>query len=111
MAADEAAFPRHPAVRLTILLGLRDHFHHQSLMVELIQRARRAKLRGATAFEGVKGFGGSGQLHRTHLLSEDTPVALVIVDDAERIQTFLTESGELLAGLLVILDEVDVVKV
>jgi PII-like signaling protein len=111
MAASEAGFPRHPVVRLTILFGLRDHFHHQSLMVELIQRARRAKLSGATAFEGVEGFGNSGRLHRTHLLSEDTPVALVIVDQPERIQSFLTETGELLAGLLVTLDDVDVVGV
>lgn len=110
MAADQAAFPRNPAVRLTILLGLRDHFHHQSLMVELIQRARRAKPAGATAFEGVAGFGDSGKLHRTHLLSEDTPVALIIVDEAETIQRFLTETRELLAGLLVTLDDVDVVS-
>ena len=43
------------------------------------------------------------------ILSEDLPVAVVIVDSAERIDTFLPQLDELIQEGLVILDPVTVV--
>jgi Uncharacterized ACR, COG1993/CrcB-like protein, Camphor Resistance (CrcB) len=53
----------------------------------------------------------SRHVHTTHILSlsEDLPVAVVIVDAADRIEAFLPELDELVTEGLVMIDEVDVV--
>jgi PII-like signaling protein len=43
-------------------------------------------------------------------LSDDLPVAIVIVDAEERIQSFLSELDELVTEGLIILDDVEVIK-
>ena len=43
-------------------------------------------------------------------LSDDLPMAIVIVDTAERIEEFLPQLDELISEGLVILDDVEVVK-
>jgi len=43
-------------------------------------------------------------------LSEDLPVAIVIVDSPDRIEQFLPQLDELVTGGLVILDDVDVIR-
>ena len=63
-------------------------------------------------FRGIEGFGASNHIHTTRLLSlsDDLPVAVVIVDADERIRGFLDELDELITEGLVILDDVEVVK-
>lgn len=101
-----------PAKRLTIFVGESDHFRHHSLASEIVDRARRAGLAGCSVFRGTDGFGATGHLHTAHLLSlsEDLPVAIVIVDAPESIDKFLPQLDELVTGGLVILDDVDVIR-
>src|SRR5271170_8159540 len=102
-------FPAHPAKRVTMLFNISDHAHHGSLMTKLLQRAWRAKLAGATVFEAQEGYGSSGRIHRTHLLSNDAPVTLVIIDRPDRIEAFLLDVGDLLEDVLTMVSEVEVV--
>jgi len=101
-----------PAKRLTIFIGESDHYHHHALCNEIIDRARRAGLAGCSMFRGTAGFGATGHLHTSKLLSlsEDLPVAIVIVDAPERIEEFLPQLDELVTGGLVILDDVEVIR-
>jgi PII-like signaling protein len=101
-----------PAQRLTIFIGESDHYHHHSLSSEIVQRARRAGLAGCSVFRGVEGFGASQRVHTTHVLSlsEDLPIAIVIVDAAERIEAFRPQLDELIDEGLVIVDDVEVVR-
>jgi uncharacterized protein len=101
-----------PAKRLTIFIGESDHYRRHSLASEIIDRARRARLAGCSVFRGTDGFGATGHLHTAHLLSlsEDLPVAIVMVDASERIEAFLPQLDELVTGGLVILDDVDVIR-
>lgn len=103
---------RGPARRLTIFIGEADRWHHHSLSTEIVHRARAAGLAGASVFRGIEGFGASSHIHTTRLLSlsEDLPIAVVIVDDAERIAAFLPQLDELVTEGLVILDDVEVVR-
>lgn len=103
-------FPTHPAKRVTMLLNISDHAHHGSLMTKLLQRARQAKLRGATLFEGYEGYGSSGRIHRTHLLSNDAPVTVVIIDRPDRIDAFLLDVGDLLEDVLTTVSDVEVIE-
>lgn len=102
---------RGPARRLTIFIGEADRWHHHSLSSEIVRRAHDAGLAGASVFRGIEGFGASSRIHTTRLLSlsEDLPIAIVIVDDAERIATFLPQLDELVTEGLVIVDDVEVV--
>src|SRR3954451_3372162 len=100
------------ARRLTIFVGEMDHWHHHSLSSEIVHRAHRAGLAGATVLRGTSGFGASSQIHTSKILSlsDDLPVAIVIVDDAARIDAFLPELDELISEGLVLLDDVHVVR-
>jgi PII-like signaling protein len=103
---------RGKATRLTILIGDADHFHHKPVYSEIVHRAHARGLAGASVFRGIEGFGATRHVHTTHILSmsEDLPVAVVIVDAADRIEAFLPELDELVTEGLVMIDEVDVVK-
>ncbi len=102
-------FPTSAARRITMQLSGRDQAHHRSLVVELLQRARRAGLAGATVFRAQEGYGTSGRLHTTHLLSDDAPLSVVIVDRPERIDTFLAAAADLLNQVVVVAEDVEVV--
>lgn len=103
-----STFTGRPARRLTMLMTVHDHVRHGSLEMELLKRARRAKLAGATVFEGHEGYGVSGHIHRTHLVGDDAPLAVVVVDEPDRVERFLHEVAELLHDVLVITDDVEI---
>ncbi len=106
----EPRFSSHPAKRVTILLSVHDHTRHGSLMVQLLQRAKRCKLAGATAFKAQEGYGASGRRHRTHIVSDDAPITVVIVDHPERIDAFLGALEGLLDDVLVTVEDIEVVE-
>jgi len=98
------------ARRITIFIGESDRYHHKPLYAEIVHRAHERGLAGASVFRGIEGFGASSRIHTTRLLSlsEDLPVAIIIVDTAERTEEFLDEVAELVRGGLVIVDDVHV---
>jgi len=98
--------------RLTIFVGESDSHGHTPLATEIVQRAHRAGLAGASVFRGVEGYGASNHIHTTRILSlsDDLPMAVVIVDAEERIRAFLDDLDELITEGLVIVDDVEVVK-
>jgi hypothetical protein len=98
--------------RLTIFIGESDHYGHTPLATEIVQRAHKVGLAGASVFRGVEGYGASNHIHTTRILSlsDDLPIAVVIVDTDERIRAFLPELDELITEGLVIIDDVEVLK-
>lgn len=98
--------------RLTIFIGESDHHGHTPLATEIVQRAHKAGLAGASVFRGVEGFGASNHIHTTRILSlsDDLPIAVIIVDSDERIRAFLSELDELINEGLVIVEDVEVIK-
>jgi hypothetical protein len=89
------------ARRLTILFRSTDHVHHHSLATEVLSRARKARLAGATLLQG-----SSDGRSRRGLLIEDVPLEIVIVDEPEKIDSFLSENRQLLEGLVMLLADV-----
>ncbi|WP_438485884.1 DUF190 domain-containing protein [Streptomyces sp. S186] len=89
-----------PALRMTVLVGEQDVWHHRPLYAEIVHRARAAGLAGASVFRGVEGFGATSLIHTQRLLSlsEELPVAVIVVDTEERVRAFLPQLSELLAG-------------
>ncbi|MEU3253426.1 DUF190 domain-containing protein [Streptomyces sp. NPDC006997] len=100
------------ALRLTVFVGEYDVWHHRPLYSEIVHRAREAGLAGASVFRGVEGFGASSLIHTSRLLSlsEDLPVAVVIIDTEERVRAFLPRLDELVTEGLVTLDACEVIR-
>jgi len=101
-----------PAVRLTVFLGEDDTWHHKPLYHEIVSRAHHAGLAGASVLRGIEGYGASSRIHTSRLLSlsEDLPLAVIIVDQEDRIRAFLPQLDELVTEGLVILDPVEVIR-
>jgi hypothetical protein len=97
--------------RLTVFVGESDHHGRVSLATEIVLRAHRAGMAGASVFRGVEGYGASNHIHTTRILSlsDDLPMAIVIVDTEEKVRAFLPELDELIEEGLVIVDDVEVV--
>ncbi|HET6532619.1 MAG TPA: DUF190 domain-containing protein [Actinoplanes sp.] len=101
-----------PAVRLTIFVGEDDIWHHKPLYHEIVHRAHAAGLAGASVLRGIEGYGASSRVHTTRLLSlsQDLPIAIIIVDQDDRIRAFLSQLDELVTEGLVIVDTVEVIR-
>lgn len=98
-----------PGRRLTVYLSTRDHVGHHALVSELITRARRVGVAGATVFHGAEGFGASERLHRPHLVGHDEPVRVVVVDTPEQIERFRDAIDDLLGDTAVVTDDLEIV--
>ncbi|MFC0860891.1 DUF190 domain-containing protein [Sphaerimonospora cavernae] len=92
-----------------ILIGETDQYRHRPLYAEIVHQAHKMGLAGASVFRGMEGYGASSLIHTSRLLSlsEDLPVAIVIVDTREKIDAFLPELDELVTEGLVLVDEVE----
>ncbi|GGU82103.1 UPF0166 protein [Streptomyces litmocidini] len=100
------------ALRVTVFVGETDLWHHKPLYTQIVARAREAGLAGASVFRGIEGFGASSLIHTQRLLSlsEDLPVAVVIVDTEEKIRAFLPRLDDMVDEGLVILDDCEVIR-
>lgn len=100
------------ALRLTVLVGEGDQYGRRPLYSEIVHRAHDAGLAGASVFRGIEGYGVSSRIHTTRLLSlsEDLPVAVVVVDVAEKVRAFLPQLDGLVSDGLVTLEEVEVAR-
>lgn len=100
-----------PATRLTVLLHANARWHHHALSDEIIQRALRAGLSGASRFQGIEGYGRARVIH-TDVdpdIVSGLPCEVVIVDpSAERVREFLPQLGEILDHGFAMLDTVEV---
>lgn len=101
--------PAHPGKRLTIFVNHRDRIGHKSILFEILKWVRKAGLAGVTVFQGHRSYGSDGRLHHTHLLSEASTQAIVIIDVPERIDAFLEDIGTLVSDVFIAIDEVEIV--
>lgn len=99
------------ALRLSIFIGESDHWHHRPTYAEIVHRAHKAGLAGATVIRGIEGFGAASRIHTAHRfrLSEDLPVLVVIADTEDRVRDFLPQLDDLDLSGLVALDTVETV--
>jgi len=97
---------------LSVFTRAGDIFAGRPLYHEILDRARRAGLRGATAIRGMQGFGSSGKVRASGLagLSGDEPVVIWVTDDAARVLAFLPEIDQLPGAALIVLRPVNTLR-
>ncbi|WP_337821993.1 DUF190 domain-containing protein [Amycolatopsis sp. A1MSW2902] len=100
------------ALRVSIFLGEGDVWHHKPTYVEIVHRAHKAGLAGASVLRGIEGFGAGSRIHTQHvfLLSERLPVLVLIVDAEEKIRAFLDQLDDIEISGLVVVDEVESIR-
>lgn len=98
-----------PGKRLSIFIGEYDRYHHRSLAEAILERAQEEGLAGATIQRGIEGFGPSGRLKTTRLLSssDDLPVLIQIVDEGHRIDGFVAVVEQMVEEGLVTVENVE----
>jgi len=100
------------ALQVVVFVEEGAQFRHRPVYTEIVHRAHKAGLAGASVLRGLEGFGASQHVHTTRLLSltEDLPIVIVLVDEADRIERFALELDELITEGLVVIDDVEVVR-
>lgn len=99
------------AALLRIFIGESDKFDGRSLCEAIVEEARKRGLAGATALRGFLGFGANSRIHTSKVLrlSEDLPVVVEIVDEAQKIEAFLPDLDKMIGEGLVTLEKVRVI--
>lgn len=96
---------------LRVFIGESDKKGSRLLYELIVEEARRRGLAGATVLRGMMGFGASSRIHTSKILrlSEDLPVVIEIVDEADKITGFLPYLNTMIQEGLVTLERVRVV--
>lgn len=85
------------------------YFGDRKVFELIAERARDARLGGATVIEAMIGIGRSAHTHRRHILENDRSVVIEIVDDDARLRTFITSLRDLKGIGLMTLEAVEIV--
>lgn len=96
---------------LRIFVGESDKYHGKPLYEALVELARAKGMAGATVLRGIMGFGAHSRMHTAKVLrlSEDLPIVVELVDNAERIDAFLPELDAMIQEGLVTVERVRVI--
>ncbi len=100
-----------PQLQLTIYVNETDMSGDLPLHELIVRRLLHMEVAGATVLRGVMGYGSHGRVHRRRLLgvSDDRPIVIIAVDEADRIQRALAELRGLVPEGLITITEVKVV--
>lgn len=95
---------------LRIFIGESDRHEGQPLYEWIVRKAKEEGLAGATVLRGILGFGAHSRIHTTKILrlSADLPIVIEIVDEEEKIQSFLPLIDEVIPEGLATVERVEV---
>jgi PII-like signaling protein len=96
---------------MRIHIGESDRWHGKPLYDAIVELLRAEKFSGATVLRGVGGFGSSSVYHTEKImrLSQDLPIVIEVIENAERIEKMLPELDQMIGGGLVTLEKVRVI--
>lgn len=84
------------------------YFGDRKVFEVIANRAREAKLAGATVLMALIGFGRTAHLHTRHVLQDDQSVIIEIVDEETRLREFVASLADISDIGLVTLEAVEV---
>jgi len=100
-----------PGKILRIHISESDRYKGQPLFEAIIAKCRELKIAGATVFQGLEGYGESTEMHRAHIVRNDRPVVIAIVDTAENLQRLVPAVEEMLDTGVLATSDVEMIRV
>ena len=100
-----------PARILRIHISESDRYEGRPLFEAIIAKCRELKIAGATVFQGLEGYGESAELHRAHLVRNDQPIVIAIVDTAENLARLVPAVEEMLDTGMLATSDVEMIRV
>lgn len=97
---------------LRIYIDNSDMFEGKALWQYLVHQAKAEGLAGATVFKGVAGIGAHSQLHTFEIwtLSQTLPVVIEIIEEEEKLMTFLERCDTAIEEGLITLHDAEVLR-
>ncbi len=102
------------AKSLKIYINETDKLEHTPLHEAIVFAAKHEHLSGATVTRGIMSFGPSSRIHTLKIadLTDSLPVIIEIIDDAQKIESFLSKHADMFDKIykngLIVLSEVEV---
>jgi PII-like signaling protein len=99
------------SARLTVYLSARAVWHHKPAYAEIVHRAHKQGLAGASVLHGIEGYGIHMEIHedRPSRLRTHGPCAVVIVDAEDPLRAFLDTLEDILSlNGVAVLDHVEI---
>jgi len=96
-----------PMKMLVVFLNEADRLRDEPLYEVVMRRLRHLEIGGATALNGVMGFGLHHRMHHKGLfgISDDKPITVTVVDTEQKIRMVIPEIRALVPkGLMLIVD-------
>jgi PII-like signaling protein len=95
---------------LRIFVAESEKHQNTTLYEWIVQQAIEHKMAGATVIRGLQGFGGDHQMHTAKILrlSQNLPILIEIIDQSEKIETFIQIIDPAIKEGLVTLERVEV---
>jgi PII-like signaling protein len=100
-----------PARLLRIHISELDRLKDKPLYEVIVDRCRELKIAGATVLRGVEGYGGSTEIHKGHVVRNDRPILISIVDTAENIERLIPEIEQMIDTGMMAASDVQVIRV
>jgi PII-like signaling protein len=100
------------AQMMRIYVGESDRWRDKPLHQALVEAMRANDIAGVTVYRGIMGYGAHRRKHadKPSLLSHDGTIMLSVIDNAEKLESFLPLVEQMVEEGLVVLSDVDIIK-
>jgi len=96
---------------LRLHFGESDQYKGKPLYEAIVNRCKELKIAGATVFRGFEGYGESAEIHRHHLVKNDQPIVVTIVDTPENLDRLIPEVEEMMDTGMIATSDVDYMRI
>jgi PII-like signaling protein len=100
-----------PGKLLRIHVSEGDTHKGMPLHEAIVAKCREMGISGATVFPGLEGYGESAEMHKAHVVRNDRPLVITIVDSAERLAALAPVVEAMIDTGMTALSDVQVVRV
>ena len=103
--------PSRPGKILRLHFLERDKYQGKPLYEAIVHKCQELSIAGATAFRGLEGYGESAHIHKSHLITNDLPIVITIIDTEENVRRLLPIVEEMMDKGLIALSDVEMFRV
>jgi PII-like signaling protein len=95
-----------------IYIDNQDKHHGKPLWEEILKRAKKSGLAGATVFKGISGIGVGGEIHSFNVwsISQKLPLVIEIIDDEKKVLDFLEMIDDIVDEGMTTLGDTEVIR-